>query len=56
MKHIKTKIKGATKFVRVNSTTLIEVDLAIPDETARELYLQKIERTKPIKRQKLVNN
>ncbi len=53
MKHVKNKIKGETKFVRVNSKTMIEVELSIPDDLAREAYLQKIEKTKPKKRKAL---
>jgi hypothetical protein len=49
MKRIKhlAKPKGETKYIRINDKTLIEVDINMPDEAARELYLHKLTLNKP---------
>ena len=49
MKRIKhlSKPKGETRYIRINDKTLIEVDVNMPDETARELYLHKLTLNKP---------
>ena len=49
MKRIKhlSKPKGETKYIRINDKTLIEVDVNMPEETARELYLHKLTFNKP---------
>jgi len=53
MKRIKhlSKPKGETKYIRINDKTLIEVDVNMPEETARELYLHKLTLNKPFGRQ-----
>jgi hypothetical protein len=49
MKRIKHQLKpkGETRFIRINDKTLIEVDVSIPENTARELYLHKLTLNKP---------
>lgn len=47
----KYKPKGEKKFVKINDKTLIEVDLDMSDDTAREEYLKKIAKSKPTKKQ-----
>ena len=42
-----TRVKGKTKFVKINNSTWIEIDIMIPDEVARMQFLQKVEMTKP---------
>jgi ActR/RegA family two-component response regulator len=53
MKRIKhlSKPKGETKYIRINDKTLIEVDVNMPEETARELYLHKFTLNKPVGKQ-----
>jgi hypothetical protein len=36
------KPKGATKFVRINDKTLIEISVDIPDDVARDKYFKNI--------------
>jgi hypothetical protein len=36
------KPKGATKFVRINDKTLIEISVEIPDDVARDKYFKNI--------------
>jgi hypothetical protein len=51
MKRIKhlSKPKGETKYIRINDKTLIEVDVNVPEETARENYILKTHRQPPVK-------
>jgi hypothetical protein len=41
------KPKGETKYIRINEKTLIEVDVNMSEQTARELYLHKLTLNKP---------
>jgi hypothetical protein len=41
------KSKSGTKFVKINNSTWIEIDVMIPDEEARLHFLQKMEITRP---------
>lgn len=43
-----TKSKGNTKFVKINNSTWIEIDIMIPDEVARTQFLQKMDMTRPV--------
>lgn len=42
------KSKGNTKFVKINNSTWIEIDVMIPDEVARMQFLQKTEASRPV--------
>jgi hypothetical protein len=57
MKRIKNipRLKGETKYIRIDEKTFIEVDVNMPDETARELYLHKLTLNKPTGKQVQVN-
>ena len=53
MKRIKhlSKPKSETKYISINDKTLIEVNVNIPDNEARELYQHKLTLNKPTGRQ-----
>jgi hypothetical protein len=51
MKRIRhlSKPKGETKYIRINDKTIIEVEVNVSEETARENYLLKTRRQPPVK-------
>ena len=48
-KRKKKKSLGKMKLVRINDKTEIEVSIDIPDEVAREKYLERLADSQPIK-------
>lgn len=51
IKHVRKQNSGRpTKFIRINDKTMIEVDINIPDDVAKEKYLLKIKDQTPVNR------